>query len=87
MKPALLQWLSRIADDARIPDYGFRLALRLASKVHNEKLQTRIRKLRPTADSDAIVALIDAGFLCEVEGPSPKQTFFQIVTSSTEVLK
>jgi hypothetical protein len=63
----IVDWLVRISTDGRIPSYGFRFALRLASKIKGADLQARIKKFQPTADLDAAVALTAAGYLAEFE--------------------
>lgn len=78
MEAAILNWLSRVAADSSIPAYGFRVALRLASKVTDGGLQTRIQKCRSAADTAAIAALLNAGLLSEASGPSRRETYLQI---------
>jgi hypothetical protein len=86
----ITDWVVRVSSDGQIPFYGFRFALRLASKIKGPSLQARIKKFQPTADLDAIAALTAAGYLEEIDsGALPQQrkerlfkiTFPKVITA------
>lgn len=80
MKNKIITWLNRLAADPEISYDAFRLSLRLAAKVRDDSLFSKLSRARSKEIVASLTDLITSGYLVE-EGINPlnrRETCFRL---------